>query len=82
MYAYGEVMIDRHNVVAVPLECVVEVSNENVCYVYEGDKAIQVPLQTGISDGKWVEITRKRVDNHWVALTGSEDVIQGDLPGD
>jgi multidrug efflux pump subunit AcrA (membrane-fusion protein) len=79
MYAYGTVVIDRPNVRALPVECVVEFGNHNVCYGYEGGKAVQIPIQTGVSDGKWIEILRKKVGGRWVPLSGAEQVIQGDL---
>ena len=56
-----------------------EIGNQNVCYAYQDGKAVEFPLQTGINDGKWIEVTRKRVDDRWVPLTGSENIVQGDL---
>ncbi len=79
MYAYGTVVIDRRDVRALPVGCIVEVGNQNVCYTYEGGKAMQMPVQTGIDDGKWIEVARKKVDGRWVPLNGSEQVIEGDL---
>ncbi len=79
MYAYGTILINRHDVLAVPLHCIVEVGNQNVCYLYENGKSVRTPVQAGINDGKWVELLRKQDDGRWVPFTGSEDVIRGDL---
>jgi HlyD family secretion protein len=79
MYAYGRVQIDRRNVWALPLAAVVEIGNQNSCFLYEDGKAIQTPVQAGINDGKWLEVAKKRVKGEWTDLTGSEKVILGDL---
>jgi multidrug efflux pump subunit AcrA (membrane-fusion protein) len=79
MYAYGQVLIDRSNVRALPMEAVTEIGNQPCCYLYVGGKAVRTALQTGIDDGKWIEVTKKRVKGKWVDLTGAEEVIVGDL---
>ena len=44
-----------------------------------------VPVQTGVSDGAWVEVTGKRVhspgalEGTWEAFDGAEAVIVGNL---
>jgi hypothetical protein len=52
MYAYGRVLIDRPNVGALPMTAVVEIGNQNCCFLYEDGKAVQTPVQAGINDGK------------------------------
>ncbi len=48
-------------------------------------KAVRTPVQTGVSDGSWVEVTGKRVrsagssEEPWVAFDGTEAVIDADL---
>jgi HlyD family secretion protein len=79
MYAYGRVLIDRSNVRALPMEAVTEIGNQPCCYLYKDGKAVQTPLQTGIDDGKWVEVSKKRVKGRWTDLTGTEEVVVGDL---
>jgi hypothetical protein len=79
MYAYGRVLINRRNVRALPMEAVTEIGNQRCCYLYEGGKAVRTVLQTGIDDGKWVEVNKKRVKGRWADLTGAEAVIVGDL---
>ena len=58
---------------------ITEIGNQNCCYLHEDGKAIQTPVQTGISDGKWTEAIKKRVDGTWMPLAGDEEVIVGDL---
>jgi len=79
MYAYGRVEIDRKNVRAVPFAAIVEIGNQNCCYVYENGKAVQMSVQMGINDGEWVEVAKKRVKGQWTAFTGDEEIILGDL---
>jgi hypothetical protein len=47
--------------------------------LYEDGKAVQTPVQTGISDGKWLEVAKKKVKGAWTEFTGQEEVIVGDL---
>jgi len=79
MYAYGRVEIVRRDVQAVPLECVTEVGNRNVCYLYKDGKAMQTPVQTGLNDGKWIEVAAKQVNGNWIPFAANEQVIQGQL---
>jgi HlyD family secretion protein len=79
MYAFGEVMIDRKHVLTLPADAVLEIGNENCCYLYEDGKAIRTPVQTGIRAGKWIEVFRKQVKGEWVRFTGTEEIILGDL---
>jgi RND family efflux transporter MFP subunit len=79
MYAYGKVLIEHSNVRALPLSSVVEIGNQNCCFLYEQGKAVQTPVQIGVSDGKWLEVAKKRVKETWTDFTGQEDVIVGDL---
>ncbi len=81
MYAYGLVEIARHGVLTVPMPAVLEIGNEICCYLYEDGKAIRTPVQTGMNDGKYVEIFRKNVNQEWQPFTGKEEVIVGDLAG-
>ena len=79
MYAYGMVDIARAGVRAVPAEAIIELGNQNCCYLLEDGKAVKTPVQTGLRDGKWVEIVKKQSRGTWADFTGTEDVILGDL---
>lgn len=79
MYVYGMVMIERPKVYAVPLAAVTQLGNQNVCYVLENGKAVKTPIQTGASDGHWIEVAGKKVEGNWMTFNGTEEVILGDL---
>jgi HlyD family secretion protein len=79
MYAYGMLDIRRPDVMAVPLAAIIELGNQNCCYLLENGKAVKVPVQGGVTDGKWIEVSKKRVDGDWLPFAGSEHVILGDL---
>jgi HlyD family secretion protein len=85
MYAYGSAFIERPNVRALPVSTVTEIGNQTYCYLAVDGKAVQTQVRTGISDGTWVELTRKLVrsagssDPIWQPFDGTEAVIDGDL---
>lgn len=79
MYAYGMVLIERPNVRTLPLATIVQIGNHNCCFMYQDGKAVKTPLQTGITEGAWTEVTKKLVNGAWIDVTGSEKVILGEL---
>jgi HlyD family secretion protein len=87
MYAYGSVLIERSEVRALPVSAVTQIGNQTYCYLAVNGKAVRTPVQTGVSDGSWVEVTGKKVrsaassEGNWTAFDGTEAVIVGDLSG-
>ena len=87
MYAYGSVLIERPDVRALPVSAITQIGNQTCCYLVVDGKAVRTPVQTGVSDGSWVEVTGKLVpsagssEGAWVAFDGAEAVIDGDLSG-
>jgi HlyD family secretion protein len=85
MYAYGSVLIERPDVRALPVSAVTQIGNQTYCYLALDGKAARTPVQTGVSDGTWVEVAGKLVrpagssEGTWKAFDGSEAVIAGDL---
>lgn len=79
MYAYGELEIVRRDAMTVPMAAVIEIGNQNVVYLHEDGKAVRTPVQTGLNDGKDIEIFRKKHKDKWVQFEGDEEVILGDL---
>jgi HlyD family secretion protein len=85
MYAYGSVLIERPNVRALPVSTITQVGNQTCCYLEVDGKAVRTPVQTGVGDGSWVEVTGKLVrsagssEGTWVAFDGTEAVVNGDL---
>jgi multidrug efflux pump subunit AcrA (membrane-fusion protein) len=85
MYAYGSVFIERPDVRALPVAAVTQIGNRTYCYLALDGKAVRTPVQTGVSDGTWVEVTGKLVrssespEGTWEAFDGTEPVLDGDL---
>jgi RND family efflux transporter MFP subunit len=85
MYAYGSVFIERPDVRALPVSSVTQIGNQTYCYLALDGKAVRTPVQTGVSDGTWVEVAGHLVrgagspQGTWVPFDGSEVVIDGDL---
>jgi HlyD family secretion protein len=87
MYAYGSVIIERSEVRALPVSAVTQIGNQTYCYLAVNGKAVRTPVQTGVSDGSWVEVTGKKLqsaessEGTWAEFDGTEAVIVGDLSG-
>jgi multidrug efflux pump subunit AcrA (membrane-fusion protein) len=88
MYAYAEVTIERPGVRALPLKALTYRGDKAFYWRYEDGKARRTEIQTGVSDGEWIEVTNRRVQGSgkgharkpsWTPIDGSERVILGDL---
>ncbi len=96
MYAYAKVMIERPGVRALPVSAlmhlgdktVLKVGEKTFCWIYEDGHAKRIEVETGISDGEWIEVTNRRVprpgaastgSEPWTPINGTEQVILGDL---
>lgn len=88
MYAYGSVIIERPSVRALPTKALTYNGDQTFCWRYENGKAVKTEIQTGVSNGEWIEVTNRRapgadatVDgiSPWTPFDGSEKVILGDL---
>ncbi len=85
MYAYAKVIINRPNVRALPLAALTYNGEKTYCWRHENGKAIRAEVQTGVSDGKFIEVTSLQLpagpdgSDPWAPVNGSEQVILGDL---
>lgn len=85
MYAYGRIYIERPGVRALPAAALAYDGSRTFCWLYEGEKAVRAEIETGVSDGNWVEVTDRRPGTEmsegdgWVPFDGTEQVILGDL---
>ena len=85
MYAYAKVIIERPDVHALPLAALTYSGEKTFCWTLENGKATRKEIQTGVTDGKWIEVTNFQVasapegDEPWTPFSGKEDVILGDL---
>jgi hypothetical protein len=67
------------------VSAVTQIGNQTYCYLAVDGKAVRTPVQTGVSDGTWVEVTGKLVrpagasEGTWEPFDGKEAVIDGDL---
>ena len=60
MYAYAEVTIERPGVKALPLTAIRRTGDQSYCWTYENGHAVRMAIETGLSDGQWIEVTRRR----------------------
>jgi multidrug efflux pump subunit AcrA (membrane-fusion protein) len=88
MYAYGNLIIDRPAVRALPMNAIVYSGGQTFCWSYQDGHAVRTEIETGVSDGDWIEVTNRRTpasqggasgDVSWTPVDGSEQVILGDL---
>jgi multidrug efflux pump subunit AcrA (membrane-fusion protein) len=88
MYAYANVIISRPGVRALPLSALTHSGDESFCWRHENGHATRIEIQTGMTDGEWIEVTNRRSTNShessagdppWVPFDGSEQIILGDL---
>lgn len=77
MYAYGYVTIMRPNVLAIPESAITHRGDKTYCWLYENGKSVRYEIETGISDGQWTEVIRRRAEGSifWKQFDGSEEVI-------
>jgi multidrug efflux pump subunit AcrA (membrane-fusion protein) len=79
MYANCSVVIERPNVRALPIAAILPLGNQNCCYLLVDGKAMRTLVQTGPSDGKWIEVAKKKSGDAWSNFQGDERVILGDF---
>jgi multidrug efflux pump subunit AcrA (membrane-fusion protein) len=84
MYAYGKVVIERPNVLALPASAIVHRGDQTFYWSYQDGHATLTPVETAVSDGEWVEVTNRQTapkypgDEPRLPIDGSELVIVGD----
>ena len=85
MYAYANVIIERRGVPSVPITAITHAGDKSFCWTYKDGHAEKTEVRTGASDGDYMEITNLQagkttgLDPSWKPVTGSEQVIMGDL---
>jgi HlyD family secretion protein len=88
MYAYGKVIIERPGVHALPLEALTYSGEQTFCWINEDGHSVRTEIQTGISNGEWIEVSNRKVketreadigEKKWTPIVGNEQVILGDL---
>jgi HlyD family secretion protein len=96
MYAYAKVTIERPGVRTLPLSAlmhlgdktILQVGERSFCWMYENGHAKRIEVETGVSDGEWIEVTSRRDagsdaastgDEPWTTINGTEQMILGNL---
>ncbi len=85
MYAYAKVIIERPSMRTLPLAALSYSGELAYCWQLENGKAVRTEVETGASDGRYIEITglKQRTApegaDTWEPVSGSELVILGDL---
>ena len=60
MYAYAKVIIERPGVRALPLSALTYSGEQSYFWTYENGRAVRTEVQTGVSDGEWIEVTNRQ----------------------
>ena len=79
MYAYGNVIVERPGVRALPAAAFAYQGDQTFYWTYAGGKATRTEVRTGLNAGDWVEVTARKVGDEWQPVDGTEQVILGDL---
>jgi membrane fusion protein (multidrug efflux system) len=84
MYAYGKVVVERPNVWTVPDSALTHSGGKSFLWRYENGRARRTEIETGIREGKWIEVTNRRIESEspaeeqWAPIDGSELVLTGE----
>lgn len=85
MYAYGKIEVDRPKVWAIPSSAIVQIGNRMCCFLVRDGEAVRMQIQSGVSDGAWTEVVKRRCfpttgdPGNWEDFNGADQVIAGDL---
>jgi multidrug efflux pump subunit AcrA (membrane-fusion protein) len=83
MYAYGEIVVERPEVLSLPKSTLISSGGKSFIWQYEDGRASRAQIQTGVSDGDWIEVTNRRIvsgsagEEDWVPFDSSEKVLLG-----
>jgi HlyD family secretion protein len=83
-YAYGKVFLKRSDCWALPLGALDHRGGKTFYWAYDEGRAVRMEVQTGLRDGKWIEVVNRRSlgsreDKDWEPIEGTEEVILGEL---
>ncbi len=86
MYVQATITVSHPNAWTLPTEAVATEGDQTFCYRVEDGKAVRTPLQTGLRGGGRVEVLKKQVEvpapgegGRWEDITGTEDIVAGDV---
>ena len=83
MYAYGEVIVERPAVRALPKAAYTHAGGKSFIWRYEHGRARRTEVQTGVREAEWIEVTNRferstsATREHWIPVDISEEVLIG-----
>ncbi len=88
MYAYGEIDVERPGVLALPRSALVYAGGKSFIWRYVRGRAIRTEIETGTTDGEWIEVTNRNVrtrysgvgergGEQWVPIEPADQVLVG-----
>ena len=63
MYAYGEVVVERPDVRSLPKSALTHAGGKSFIWRYENGHAVRTEIQTGVTDGEWIEVTNRHIES-------------------
>jgi RND family efflux transporter MFP subunit len=79
MYVYTTVIVQRSGVPMLPQDALLVSGNQTYCYLLQDGKAVKTEVVRGPREKSWVEVTKMKIGESWVRVTGNEEVITGNL---
>ena len=63
---------------------VLQVGEKSFCWIYDDGHSKRIEVETGVSDGEWIEVTNRRAaaakaEEPWTPFDGTEKMILGNL---
>jgi hypothetical protein len=83
MYAYGEIVVERPNVRALPKAALTHAGGKTFIWRYVDGHADRTEVETGTTDGEWIEVTNRYVklrspgEEQWAPIETSDQVLIG-----
>ena len=83
MYAYGEVIVERPDVLALPKSAITHAGGKSFIWRYVDGHAERTEIQTGPTDGEWIAVTNRHLKTKsplkekWVPIETSDQVLIG-----
>jgi RND family efflux transporter MFP subunit len=65
------------NALVIPAGAIVTAGSAKTVFIADQGRARQIPIRTGISDGKWVEITEGLTGAEEVVVVGKSSLVEG-----
>jgi multidrug efflux pump subunit AcrA (membrane-fusion protein) len=80
MYATSVFTISQDDPLVIPATAIVYRGTRATCYLIEDGKVHRVQVETGLTDGKWTEVLRQKVETgpkagQWVAFDEHQHVV-------